>query len=403
MPPKPSFWGPYTNEGEARQCLGAFAAEIVGPGAGVIFCDGQGAEFLRMPFYDSDGSGLVLIATCRADLVPPPPPPPAHGAWQKLERLFNDAMASYGRQQLEEAKQQQAMGEAELAMLKQGWTSLHDFVEGHKTEADGLAVVGDVFGVVAGVVAVFAIAASGIAILPVLGVVAGVASLALLAEDGRMLYADVKGDEVRKKEIEESADYKIIELVGPLLLLPDLIFGGPRAAASLPKSAKELSETTEELAHGREALDAQREATNAYKEAQASKLKKANIQTKLQRMRARANKLARDVKAAQDRLVKAQREFITLRAIEMPAYAGSIYASGLYMVEPPDCLKELAQCVPHRPAPLNPQNPAGHDDTQRNPMRLLIPPANGAYHPPPSAATQLNFQIAIGQNPMVRE
>ena len=364
-------------------------------------------EYLRRPFYDSDGSGLVLIASCRAELPPPAPPPAPHGAWQRIEKFFNDAMTSYGQSQLEASKAQLAMGQAEADMLKKGWTSLHDFVEGHKTAFDGVAVVGDVFGVIAGVVAGVAIIGGGVAILPVLGLVAGVASLALLAEDGRMLYADVKGDEVRKKEIQESTDYKVIELVGPLLLLPDLIFGGPRAVASLPKSAAELGETTEAVAHGQEAVSAQREAIDAYKEAHSTKLKKPNIQTKLQGMRARANKLARDVKAAQDRLTTAQREFVTLRAIEMPAYAGSIYASGLYMVEPPDCLTDLAQCAPNHgfsgAQAHNPQNPGGTGSERHNPMQLLIPPHNGAHRPPAGAAAQMNFQIAIGHNPAVKQ
>jgi hypothetical protein len=347
----------------------------------------------------------VLIASCRAEVPPPPPPPAPQGAWQRIEKFFNDAMTRYGEEQLEQSKADLAMGQAELAALKQGWTSLHDFVEGHKTAFDGVAVVGDVFGVIAGVVAGVAIIAGGVTILPVLGLVAGVASLALLAEDGRMLYADVKGDEVRKKEIQESTDYKVIELVGPLLLLPDLIFGGPRAVASLPKSATELGETTEAVVHGQEAVTAQREAVDAYKEAQGAKLKKPNIQTKLQRMRARANKLARDVQAAQERLKDAQREFVTLRAIEMPAYAGSIYASGLYMVDPPDCATDLKQCMPSHGAPgtasHNPQNPGGTVDERHNPMQLLIPPNNGAHRPPAGPSTQMNFQVAIGHNPAV--
>ena len=400
--PKPTFWGPYANEGEARQCLGAFAAEIVGPGTGVIFCDGIGAEYLRRPFYDSDGSGLVLIASCRAELPPPAPPPAPHGAWQRIEKFFNDAMTSYGQSQLEASKAQLAMGQAEADMLKKGWTSLHDFVEGHKMAFDGVAVAGDVFGVIAGAVAILAIGATGFAVLPVLGVIAGVASLALLAEDGSVLYAELRNDEVRKKEIEESWHYKVIELVGPLLLLPDLVFGGPRAVASLPKSAAELGETTEAVAHGSESLSAQRGAVDAYKESHASKLGRSNIQTKVQRMQARANKLARDLKAAQQRLSDAQREFKILRVIEMPAYAGSAYTSGMYMVEPPDCLKDLVQCTPHGGsydlrAATHLQNPAGMHDSASSPMHLLVPQRSG--HQAPQASVHLSFQVAVSQNP----
>lgn len=397
--PKPTFWGPYANEGEARQCLGAFAAEIVGPGAGVIFCDGIGAEYLRRPFYDSDGSGLVLIASCRAELPPPAPPPAPHGAWQRIEKFFNDAMTSYGQSQLEASKAQLAMGQAEADMLKKGWTSLHDFVEGHKMAFDGVAVVGDVFGVIAGVVAGVAIVGGGIALLPVLGLVAGVASVALLYEDGSILRAELKGDEIRKQEIEQSWHYKVIELVGPLLLLPDLVLGGSRALASLPKSATELRETAEATADVNKALNVQREAVDAYKESHAGKLGRSNIQTKVQRMQARANKLARGLKAAQQRLVSAQREFRVLRVVEMPAYAGSIYTSSMYAVEPPDCLRDIGKCTSGGSSELksrfNPQNPGGMEDQASNPMHLLVPQRSDPQMS--SANVHLSFQVAVSQ------
>ena len=397
-PPKPAFWGPYFNEAEARTCLGAFAARVVGPGVGVIYCDGIGVAYLKQPLFDADGSGLVLIATCRAELPPPPPPPPPQGAWQKIERFFENSMSMLGEQQLQQSQAQLAMGQREAAWLKEGWTSVHDCIEGHKTAFDGVAVVGDIFGVVAGVVAIVAIGATGIAVLPVLAAVAGAASLALLLEDGSMLLAELQDDEVRKKQIEESWHYKVIELVCPLLLLPDLIASGPRAVAGVAKTAKEVQETREAVDASGEALNAQRATNDAYQEAHASKLGQNNIKTKVQRMRARANKLARDLKAAQERLADAQREFKILRVVELPAYAGSIYAQGLYAVEPPDYLQQLSHgASQHPPAGQTSQSPhpLGARPVEQNPMELLTP--KGAAHRPTSNA-HMSFQMAIGHN-----
>ncbi|WP_189046670.1 hypothetical protein [Aliidongia dinghuensis] len=397
-PPKPTFWGPYLNEAEARTCLSAFAAQVIGPGTGVIFCDGIGAAYLQQPFYDADGSGLVLVATCRAELPPPPPSPPAGGVWQKIERFFENSMTTLGEQQMRQSEAQLAMGQQEAKWLKEGWTSIHEFVEGHKTAFDGAAVVGDVFGLVAGVVAGFAMVGAGVTLLPALAVLAGFASLALLAEDGRMFVAEIKGDEVRKKQIENSRDYKIIELICPLLLLPDLVASGPRAVASITKTTREVQETREVVDAGEEALNAQRAANDAYQEAHASKLGQNNIKTKVQRMHARANKLARALKAAQERLADAQREFIRLRVLELPAYAGSIYAQGLYAVEPPDYLQDLSHGGPeHAPAGQTSQSPhpLGANPSAHNPMNLLIP--KGAERRPPSHA-QMSFQVAVSHN-----
>jgi hypothetical protein len=402
-PPKPVFWGPYVNQAEARSCLGAFAARVIGPGAGVIYCDGVGATYLQKPFYDADGSGLVLVATCRAEAPPPAPPPAPSGLWQRIERVFEQSMATVGEAEIQNSQAQLAMGQQEAQWLKQGWTSLHDFVEGHKTTFDGVAVVGDIFGVLAGIAAVVVIGTTGVAVLPVLALVAGVASLALLAEDGTMLVADIRGDEVRKKELEESWHYKTIELIGPLLLLPDLLLSGPRAVTGVAKTAAELRETREAVGAGQEALDAQREANDAYKEAHAGKLKQNNIKTKMQAGRTKVNKLVRDLKNAQERLADAQREFKLLRAVELPAYAGSLYAQGLYAVEPPDYLKDLTNGSSHEPVSGQSReapHPIGAHQSTGNPMELLIPQRSG--HQPPSAQAHMNFQVAVSRNAAVK-
>jgi hypothetical protein len=141
MMPKPAHWGPYRNEGEARHCLMTFSGRVVGPGAGVIFCDGSGATYLKQPFRDVDGSGLVLVVTSGIG-VSNPPANDGGGAWQRIEHFLSDAFARIGEAEMAQADAQRAVGEAELGMIKQGWSSVQTFVGKNKVWFDGATTAG---------------------------------------------------------------------------------------------------------------------------------------------------------------------------------------------------------------------------------------------------------------------
>jgi hypothetical protein len=153
MVPKPTHWGPYRSEGEARHCLMTFSGHVVGPGAGVIFCDGFGATYLRQPFRDADGGGLVLVVTVGAGVSAASNPPASDGggAWQRIEHFLSDAFTRIGEAEMAQADAQRAVGEAELRMIKQGWGSAQNFVDKNKTWFDGASTAGDAIGIIAGV------------------------------------------------------------------------------------------------------------------------------------------------------------------------------------------------------------------------------------------------------------
>jgi hypothetical protein len=402
MVPKPTHWGPYRNEGEAGHCLGAFAANVVGPGAGVIFCDGLGASYLKRPFRDVDGSGLVLVVTAGAG-ASSQPANDGGGTWKRIEHFFSDAFAEIGKAEMAQADAQRAVGEAELQMIKQGWSSTQAFVTRNKTWFDGAATAGDAIGIIALVGTAIAIGAGAVTVLPAaLAVAAGLASLALITRDGQLFWAELKGNQARATEIETSPYYRTIELVGTLLILPDLVVNAPRALVSLSKTSTELAEATEVTAHSGEALNAQREAVAAYQEAHVGKLKRPNIMTKVQRQQARANRLARDLAAAQEKLEKAQAEFNHLRRYELPPYAASLYSAGMAPISPP-YLADPAHwhdAPPAAPPPAapplqcTPLDPHGNGDYWSNSLRFLMPDTPTGFD---LSNSRLGLQVAISR------
>jgi hypothetical protein len=204
---------------------------------------------------------------------------------------------------------------------------------------------------------------------------------------------------MRKKEIENSPFYRTIELVGTLLVLPDLVVNAPRALASLSKTSTELGEATQVATHSGAALDAQREAVAAYQQAHVGKLDRPNIMTKVQRRQARANKLARDLEAAQETLKEAQAEFNHLRRIDLPAYGASAYATGMAAISPPYLADpghwhDAPMAAP--PQQCTPLDPHGDGGYWTNPLRFLLPDPPAGFD---LSDARLGFQVAISRSP----
>ena len=369
-------FGPYKSQPQAALCLGRFASGVVGTGTGVIWCEAESAVLLQAPSYDDDGFGLTLIARSLGPVKPAPAESAPSGTWARVEQLVESVMTRIGEAQLEEAAADQAMGQAELAMaragwqdVKSGWNQINAFIEDHKIAADSVAVGFDAVGVLAGIVSLGVIIAGSVTILPVLGLVAGAASLAMLAADGKMLSFEISGDQAGIESLKDQSWYRWTEAVGPILLLPDLIANGPGAIRELRALPDEVSTLRASEGAARDAATTARGEADAFRDSRPMREDKDWARRKLQRLRTRANKLARALTTAQARLDEAQSKLRTLRTIEVPAYAGSIYTHTMYTFDPPDLLKQhFAPDEQHGTT-----SDAAPDDPRHRPWLYLLP------------------------------
>jgi hypothetical protein len=270
-----------------------------------------------------------------------------------------------------------------------------DFIESHKTAFDGASTVADVIGVISGGLSVAALFSGGVALAPLLGTMAFVGAAALLAADGAMFYFELRGDEVHKRRLANSRAYKMVEAVGPLLAAPDLLFNGVRTVRALPLATHEVAELTEAVGAAAQKLATQRDAISAYKEAHLRKLDRPNVAAKTQRMRAKANRLADDMRRTQQKLDEASRELRSLRTIELPGYIASGYGLGVYAIDPPDwddTLKAVSQAwnsLSHNGAAM-----ANHAADHR--ARALTP---GHLAPPVAGTAPSLMQFHVGVSP----
>jgi hypothetical protein len=259
-----------------------------------------------------------------------------------------------------------------LEDAKQTRESVANFVERHKTAFDGASTVFDVVGTLSGVIALAALVGGTVAVAPaVLGIVAGAASLLLLKEDGQMLYYEVTGDEMHKQRLANSWSYQMVESVAPWFALPDLFTSGLSTVRETAQTATKVTALTARIETTTARLASQREAIDAYTEAHATKLDKPNIMTKVQRMRAKANKLDSNLLRAQSKLGKARGELVKLGVVGLPAYAGTLYGASTYAIDPP-AIASAWQGARERWQDTFNQPMATHDP--HHPAHLLVPP-----------------------------
>ncbi|MGN6234180.1 MAG: hypothetical protein ACTHNZ_23820 [Trinickia sp.] len=365
MPNPPSRWQPYCHRPDAEFHLSKFAGEVLGHDAGVIFFDGSGAARLKSAHPDKDGDTTDLVVSVqRPPLFP-------------LAFSGRSGMQSSGRPA--QGSQPMALHQTGrvLADLTQTRKSVANFIEGHKTAFDGASTVFDVVGTVSGVLALVALVGGTVAVAPaVLGIMAGAASLLLLKEDGQMFYYEVTGDEMHKQQLANSWSYRMVESVAPWLALPDLFTSGLSTVRETAQTASKVTALTARIETTTARLASQREAIDSYREAHATKLSKPNIVTKVQRMRAKANKLDSNLLRAQSKLSKARRELVKLGAVGLPSYAGTIYGAGTYSIDPPDVVNAW-QGTRERWRNTFDQPIATHDP--HHPVHLLVPAQTASY------------------------
>ncbi|CAB3727542.1 hypothetical protein [Trinickia soli] len=331
MPNAPSRWEPYCHRPDAEFHLSKFASEVLGHDAGVIFFDGSGATRLKSAMPDRDGDTTdLIVSVARPPLFPVAFQGKAqsqsfgHFAHDRIQATWPSADGV-----LTEARQAYSRATAPVAR----------FIEGRKTVFDSVSTAVDVLGVMSGILAVAAIPAEGVAFAAALSILAGTASIALFVEDGQMLYFELTGDEMRKRQLANSWTYQLVESVAPWLALPDLAFSGLRTIKETARTALKVTALADRAEAATQRLASQRDAIAAYKEAHATKLEQSHIKTKTQRMQAKANRLTSDMRRTQTKLDAMSRKLKLLRTIGLPAYAGSAYGLGVYAVDPPDLQK----------------------------------------------------------------
>ncbi|WP_322047397.1 hypothetical protein [Paraburkholderia sp. J67] len=279
-----------------------------------------------------------------------------------------------------------------MAEAGQVRTAAAKFIENHKTAFDGVATAVDVLGVLSGIVAGLSLAGGAVAFAPaILGMIAGVAAAALLIEDGRMFYYEITGNELRKKELASTWHYQMVEAVAPWLAVPDLAVSGLSTVREAGQTARTVAGASNRIEATAARLADQRDAIDAYTQSHATKLDQSNITTKIQRMRAKANKLDKNLLRAQSKLAAASRKLVVLRTIGLPAYAGTIYGMSAYSIDPPslaDGLQATQKAWHDRFAPPTPTPDPHH------PAHLLVP-SQSAPQVAGSAQPVMQFQVAV--------
>ncbi|VWC59144.1 hypothetical protein [Burkholderia lata] len=373
MPKSPALWEPYCHRADAEFHLSKFAARVLGSKAGVIFFDGQAAARLKPAVPDADGHALdLVVSTTRLPVAAADP-------------LGNASPQTI--QQLAQTWSHRVAAASGPTALDRGIATARNYMDHHKIAFGAAAVAGDMFGLLAGAVAVAAIVAGGITLLPALGLLAGFGSLLLLPEDGRMLAYQIQGDEVRASRLEHSLHYRIVEAVGPLMVMPDLLASGVRTLASLPRVAREAGAAAEEAVQATKRLVDQRKALDSLTHAKADSPDQALMREQASQMQQQTSHLATKVSEAQQKLDKARSELMLLRTIEAPAYVTSFFGTGVYGISPPDLTKEVAAWI------------TGHrDNDSSHPAQLLVPETTAAAMAG-NPSTVLQFQIGVSQVP----
>jgi hypothetical protein len=384
MPNAPSRWEPYCHRPDAEFHLSKFASDVLGHDAGVIFFDGSGATRIKSARPDKDGDTTDLIVS----VSKPPLFPVAFkgkGQSDSLEQIAHDRTQARFSSLLADAKQTYRRATAPLTA----------FIEDHKTVFDGVGTTVDAWGLMSGILAVGAIPAAGVTFAATLSILAGMASLALLIEDGQMFYFELTGDEVSKRRLANSRAYQMIEAVAPLLALPDLALSGLRTVKETARTALKVTALADRAEVATQRLASQREAIAAYRDAHANKLSQPNIRTKTQRMQAKANRLTSDMRRTQAKLDKMSRKLMQLRAIGLPAYAGSAYGLGVYAIDPPDFEKAYQAFT--ETLPSIGMHATGQRDDPHHPAHHLMPD-RGAPYLPGDIRPLMQFQIGVHAN-----
>lgn len=326
-----NFWYPYSGLPEATQRLGSFADRAFSPTCGISFSDGQSISIVRRPHASSAGTAQWFNVLREHIAAPLPTPPKSNGAIQRMEHWFDQAMTAYGQSELDNSRATIAGANAANAALDAHiWQPTHQWMLKHKLVADGVGVVGDVVGVVAGVAFIMTVGLELGVLAAITGVLALAGSAILFVCDGSVFATEVTGNEVISKKIESNKTIQWLRVVGTIMILPDIPVGGVRAleeVGSLAGEAKVAKAT---------AINATTDA--ATQRARIEKIRNPNRHPEpVQRHAHRAVKFAqlavekeREAVAAMHRLV-----LVALRDVNA-SFVASPVSAGLMAGAPPE-------------------------------------------------------------------
>ncbi len=245
---------PYASLGEATMCLGRFVDKALSPDIGIIWAAGDGCALIRKGKFDGDGLSYTVVIEWQPTLArQPPAPKPTF--WQKLDKIFWDAMETEGEGELANAQAQLAMGQAVDEQIGKAASAvaklpvIKPVVDFFGTK-DGEHVAGMAFDVL-GVLCFAALFVPGVGEAE-LGVVAAIragqvaltagratAGLAvagtLLAArvDGTYLFLRVRSGEDAAKTWEDSPEATRESIAAAVLAIPDFLVGGAMLARDL--------------------------------------------------------------------------------------------------------------------------------------------------------------------------
>ncbi len=331
-------WGPYRNKQEVAQCFGAFSDAVFGHRLGLIWSAEDDAIWLRPPFYNGDDIGLALLV--RYDGLNQPSSSSGPSWVDGLDKFLGGALTTLGQQEIDQAKIQLEAGRAMNSFIYDNAIKpFNDFVSRYEYVKDGISVVLDVAGIIAGGIAAAALLVGGGTFVVTaglaLGVLAGLASIALAVEDARHGWFLLQGDTAAAANLSKTTEYRWIEAVGPLLAIPDLLVSG-RAAL---REVTNLSAVAPKIAARAQATGSQSaQASRDLRELMADADQSPAI------LRAAADKAA--AKAAAYRRMQALTKAANLKLLAAreakAAYGGTLYAGGMYAYDPPDLAKQAA-------------------------------------------------------------
>ncbi|MGI4797124.1 MAG: hypothetical protein ACRYG8_24340 [Janthinobacterium lividum] len=328
-------WGPYRNQIEARSCLEAFSEDIFKQYVGLIWSAEDDAIWLRPPLFDSSGQALSILARC--DSVEPVSRSTKPTAIDNIERVVGDYMAYLGRLDATRGDALIASGTVENKYINEHvLRPVNEFISKYEYVKDGITVVMDAAGVIAGGAAALTLATAGGGLLITVGlsagVLAGLASLCLLVEDGRHGWFTMQGDEAGKLALELTSDFHWIEAVGPLLAIPDLAISGRAALREAGQLADKLGRVRAVTAA---AAAKSQHATTEFRNLAADAEQSSGVLAKAADDAARRARNYREMTA---RAKEANLKLIMARE-GVTAYGGTLWGSGLYAYDPPPLAK----------------------------------------------------------------
>ena len=344
-------WAPYTGKAEATYCLTRFVDQALSPHIGIIWCSQDAGTLVRAPVPDANGYGFAVTIEWQA-AAPPPPPHPT--IMQRLERVFDDAMAAEGRAAIAQGQAQMAEGRALASFFasKEG-----EHATGMAIDVLGLVCFAALFvpGIGEAELGFVAAMRAGQWALTAGRVTAGMAAIGsgLAARvDGKYLllrYFDGPDGPSAARTWDESPEAQRESIAAAILALPDFAVGGTlllRDLKDLPgmiRGTEQAATRAENQIDGTDQFISRIERKHGGAVPAGSKDAKKIIANQN-----RAKDLAHDVQEAHDKSVRLSRKLYLALLGNLPAtFVGTPVAESYFNQDNPNFWSRQAKWVGH--------------------------------------------------------